>query len=463
MGTLGDLFGRKRLLLIGGALFALASLSAAFSTSAEMLLISRAVLGVAGAAVMPSALALATGLFSDPKLRSRAIAIYVSSFMGGLTLGPIVGGLLLQHFWWGSAFLVALPGMALLLLAGPALLPEERSTHGGRLDPISVAMSLLAILPFIYGLKELARNGWSWSSLAVLLFGVVFGLLFVQRQRHLEHPLLDLKMFDNRTFRSGLTVNFVGGVVGTGTYLVLTLYLQNVVGISPLETGLLLVPPAVLMIIGNMVSPGLANHVRPAYLIAIGLVIAAVGFAMFSLAAATSSAWVIFSAFLVVQLGTGPMAALGNQIIMGSIPQEKAGAAGSIMQTFNELGLGLGIATLGTLGTAVYQSKVEDSLGGLPAGVAEASRESIDRAVAVAGTLPRGQGDALLVAARDAFTSGVHVVGLVSAVLFVGLAALAAVTLRHVVNVQGGGEDPKPGEEQPAEADTGADTVGAKA
>jgi len=433
MGTLGDRIGRKKLLLIGGAAFALASLSAAFSTSATMLLASRAALGIAGAAVMPSALALATGLFSDPKLRSRAIAIYLSCFMGGLTLGPIVGGLLLQHFWWGSAFLVA----------------------------ISVAMSLAAILPIIYGLKELARNGWSWFSLAVLVFGLVVGVLFVQRQRNLEHPLLDLKMFDNRTFRSGLTVNFMGGVVGTGTYLVLTLYLQNVVGLSPLETGLLLVPPAVLMIIGNMVSPGLANHIRPAYLIAIGLVIAAAGFAMFSLAAATSSAWVIFAAFLVVQLGTGPMAALGNQIIMGSVPQEKAGAAGSIMQTFNELGLGLGIATLGTLGTAVYQSKVEDSLGGLPAGVAEASRESIDRAVAVAGTLPRGQGDALLVAARDAFTSGVHVVGLVSAALFLGLAAFAAVTLRHVVNVQGGGEDPKPGAEQPAEAET--DTVGAKA
>lgn len=477
MGTLGDRIGRKKLLLIGGAAFALASLSAAFSTSPEMLLISRAVLGVAGAAVMPSALALATGLFSDPKLRSRAIAIYLSCFMGGLTIGPIVGGLLLDHFWWGSAFLVALPGMALLLLAGPALLPEERSDQGGRLDPISVLMSLAAILPIIYGLKELARNGWDVVPFAVLIVGLLVAVLFVQRQRRLEHPLLDLKMFSNRTFRSGLTVNFMGGVVGTGTYLILTLYLQNVVGISPLETGLLLVPPAVLMIVGNMVSPGLANHVRPAYLIAVGLVIAAVGFAMFSLVAATSSAWLIFAAFCVVQLGTGPMAALGNQIIMGSVPQEKAGAAGSIMQTCNELGLGLGIATLGTLGTAVYQSKVEDSLGGLPAGVAEASRESIDRAVAAAGSLPGGQGDALLTAAREAFTSGVHVVGLVSAALFLALAALAAVTLRHVINVQGGGEDPKPGAEQPAEPDAGqpgteigakaetaagADTVGAK-
>ena len=460
MGTLGDRIGRKKLLLVGGAVFALASLSAAFSTSAEMLLISRAVLGVAGAAVMPSALALTTGLFSDAKLRSRAIAIYLTCFMGGLTLGPVVGGLLLQHFWWGSAFLVALPGMAVLLLAGPALLPEEHSDQGGRFDLTSVVLSLGAILPFIYGLKELARNGWAWVPVIVLVAGIVLGIMFVQRQRHLEHPLLDLGMFGNRTFRNGLTVNFVGGIVGTGTYLVLTLYLQNVVGISPLKTGLLLVPPAILMIIGNLVSPELANHIRPAYLIAGGLVIAGVGYAMFGLASATSSEWVIFTAFCIAMVGTGPMAALGNQLIMGAIPQEKAGAAGSIMQTSNELGLGLGIALLGTLGTAVYQHKVEGSLGGLPGDVADASRASIDRAVAAAGSLPRGQGDALLTSAREAFTTGVHAVGITSGVIFAGLAVLSAVTLKHVRNVQGGGEDPQPGAE---DAEVPSDAVGVQA
>jgi DHA2 family multidrug resistance protein-like MFS transporter len=285
------------------------------------------------------------------------------------------------------------------------------------------------------------------------------GFLFVQRQLHLEHPMLDLKLFRNRTFSSSLTVNFVGGIVGTGTYLFITLYLQNVVGISPLATGLLLVPPAVLMIIGNMVSPGLANHVRPAYLIAIGLLIAGIGYAGFTLAKADSPSWVIFVAFCVAMIGTGPMAALGNQMIMGSTPPEKMGAAASVMQTSNELGLGLGIALLGTLGTAVYQNKVEDSLGGLPAGAAEASRESVDRAVAVAGTLPGGQGDALLSAARDAFTSGTHAVGIASGVIFAALAVLAAVTLRHVKDVQGGGED---GQEEPAEAPAD-DPVGAKA
>jgi len=160
MGTLGDRIGRKKLLLVGGAAFALASVSAAYSTSAEMLLISRAVLGVAGAAVMPSTLALATGLFSDPKLRSRDIAIYLTCFMGGMTLGPLVGGVLLAYFWWGSVFLVSVPGIVLLLALGPSLLPDQKSLQAGRLDPISVVMSLAAILPFVYGLKGLARDGW---------------------------------------------------------------------------------------------------------------------------------------------------------------------------------------------------------------------------------------------------------------------------------------------------------------
>jgi DHA2 family multidrug resistance protein-like MFS transporter len=456
MGTLGDRIGRKKLLLIGGVAFAAASISAAYSQSAEMLLISRAALGVAGAMVMPSALALATGLFADPKLRSRAIAIYLSCFMGGIALGPVVGGALLNYFWWGSVFLISLPGMAVLLLAGPALLPDAKSDQGGKLDPISVVMSLLTILPFIYGLKELARNGWATLPIVALVFGLVMGFVFVQRQLHLEHPMLDLTLFRNKTFSGSLSVNFLGGIIGTGTYLFVTLYLQNVTGISPLQTGLLLVPPAILMILGNMLSPALANYVRPAYLIAIGMVIAAIGYAGFVLAGPTSRPWVIFLAFCVSLIGTGPMAALGNQMIMGSAPPEKTGAAASVMQTANELGLGLGIAFLGTLGTVVYQHQIQDKLGGLPAGVADASKQSVDRAVAAAGSLPKGQGDALLATARDAFTSGTHAVGIASAVISLVLAAISAVTLRHVRDVQGGGEDGQAEEQAPSDEPVGA-------
>jgi DHA2 family multidrug resistance protein-like MFS transporter len=444
MGTIGDRIGRRKLLLIGAAVFGIASVAAAFSTSPEMLIASRALLGVAGAAVMPSVLALVTGMFTDQKQRGRALAIYLTCFMGGLTLGPLVGGVLLEYFWWGSVFLVSVPGIVLLLVFGPALLPDQKAPRAGRLDPVSVVLSLAAILPFVYGLKELARHGWAWFPAVALVFGIAAAAVFVHRQRHLEHPLLDLRMFGNRTFSSALTLMFVTSVVGTGTLLLVTLYLQNVTGLTPLAAGLLLVVPNVLMIIGNLSTPPLANHIRPAYLIAGGLVVAGVGYTIFTLADSTSGPGMIVIAMCVVMLGTGPLAAFCNHLAMGAVPPDKAGSGASIVQTTNEFGLGLGIATLATLGTAVYRSDVEGALGAVPPDVAEAARESIDRAVAAAGQLPVEQSGDLLAAARDAFASGVHVVGIVSAIFYAGLAVLALRAFRHVRNSDGSKTDLEP-------------------
>jgi DHA2 family multidrug resistance protein-like MFS transporter len=437
MGTIGDRIGRKKLLLLGGAVFGVASVAAAFSTGPEMLIASRALLGVAGAAVMPSVLALVTGMFTDQRQRSRALAIYLTCFMGGATLGPLVGGVLLEYFWWGSVFLVAVPGMVLLLIFGPFLLPDQKAPRPGRLDPLSVVLSLGAILPFVYGLKELARNGWEPLPAAVLVSGIAAGVLFVQRQRRLADPLLDLSMFRNRTFSSALTLFFVTALVGTGTLLLVTLYLQNVTGLTPLEAGLLLVVPNVLMIVGNLSTPPLANRIRPAYLIAGGLAVASAGYLMFMLADSTSGPERIFIALSVVMLGTAPLAALCNHLAMGSVPPEKAGSGASIVQTTTELGLGLGIATLATLGTAVYRSNVEDALGPIPSDAANAARESIDRAIVAADRLPADQGDALLAAARDAFTSGVQTVGLVSALFYAALTVLALRAFKHVKNSDG--------------------------
>lgn len=206
MGTIGDRIGRRKLLLIGAAVFGIASVLGALSTSPEMLIASRALLGVAGAAVMPSVLALVTEMFADQKQRSRALAIYLTCFMAGLTLGPLVGGVLLEYFWWGSVFLVAVPGIVLLLVFGPVLLPDQKAPRAGGLDPVSVVLSLVAILPFVHGLKELARHGWEWFPAVALVFGIAVGMVFVRRQRQLEHPLLDLRMFGNRTFSAALTL-----------------------------------------------------------------------------------------------------------------------------------------------------------------------------------------------------------------------------------------------------------------
>jgi DHA2 family multidrug resistance protein-like MFS transporter len=456
MGTIGDRIGRKRLLLAGGAGFGLASVAAAFSTSPDMLIASRALLGVAGAAVMPSVLSLVAVMFTEQKQRSRAIAIYLTCFMGGMTLGPLVGGVLLEYFWWGSVFLVAVPGIVLLLVFGPALLPDHRAPRAGRLDPLSVVLSLAAILPFVYGLKELARHGWEPFPALALVAGIAAAVAFVRRQRRLEHPLLDLSLFGNRTFSTALSLFFVTALVGTGTLLLVTLYLQNVAGLTPLTAGLLLLVPNVLMIIGNLTTPSLANRIRPAYLIAGGLVVAAVGYTIFTLAGSTSGPEAIFVAMCVVMFGTAPLAALCNHLAMGAVPAERAGSGAAIVQTTTEFGLGLGIATLATLGTAVYRSSVEGALGTVPADVAAATRESVDRAVEAARHLPAEQGDDLLAAARDAFTSGVHVVGIVSAVFYAALAVVALRAFRHVRNAQGDTDEETAPE---TEAETEAEAV----
>jgi MFS transporter, DHA2 family, multidrug resistance protein len=437
LGTVGDRIGRKRLLLIGGAAFGTASVAAAFSTGPEMLIASRALLGVAGAALVPSVLALITGMFTDDSQRSRAIAVYLTCFMGGVTLGPLVGGLLLQYFWWGSVFLVGLPGIALLLALGPSLLPDLKAPQPGRLDPASVVLSLVAILPFVYGIKALARNGWEWMPAVALLVGVAAGRAFVQRQHHLENPLVDLRLFRDRTFRAALILSFGTALVGAGTLLLVTIYLQNVTGLSPLTAGMVLLVPNVLMILGNLATPRLVERVRPAHVIAGGLCVASVGYAIFTLAGSTSGPGVIFAAMCVVMLGTAPLAALCNQLAMGAVPPEEAGSGASIFQTAVELGLGFGIATLGTLGTAAYRHNVESALGALPSDAGSAARESVDRAVAAAAQLPTGQSRALLAAARDAFTSGVHLVGLVSAAFYICLAVLALWAFRDVRSIHG--------------------------
>ena len=347
MGTLGDRIGRRRLLMIGAAAFGLASVLAAYSTSAEMLIATRALLGIAGATLMPSTLALITNMFRDEHQRGVAIAVWMCSFMGGMTIGPLVGGVLLENFWWGSAFLLGVPIMALLLVAAPVLLPEFRDADAGHLDLTSVALSLATILPIIYGLKELARQGLAPLQAAAMVVGLGFGALFLRRQRRLASPLVDLELFRSRSFSAAIGVNLGGGVVMAGSFLLITLYLQLVVGLSPLRAGLWLVPMNLAMVASTMLAPQLARRFRPAFLMASGLLIAAAGLALLTQVDATDGLPVVVVGFTLASIGIAIPTALGVNLIMGSAPPEKAGSASGISETSGEFGIALGRGGLG--------------------------------------------------------------------------------------------------------------------
>lgn len=431
MGTLGDRIGRRRLLLAGASAFAIASLLAAYATTAEMLIAARVLLGIAGATLMPSILGLIRVMFADAQQRTVAIAIWMSCFMAGNTLGPVIGGVLLERFWWGSVFLLGVPVMALLLMTGPALLPEYRDPEPGRLDPTSVALSLAAILPMVFGLKELAQDGWRLLPLAAVVAGVLVGVLFVRRQRRLTHPLLDLRLFAQPTFRAALGISLAGAVIMSGTFMFIPLYLQQVEGLSPLRAGLWLMPPSLAMIASTQLTPYLARRIQPAYVMAGSLVTAALGCLLLARVGHPGGLALLVTGFLLACVGVAPPTALATDLIIGSAPPEKAGSAASVSETGNELGVALGLAVLGSLGAVVYRSQLVVP-SAVPPQLHDTARESIAGATTVAWQLPEGLAAQLLEAARSAFTSGLNTVGIVGMAAFLTLALCAVRTLRQV-------------------------------
>jgi MFS transporter, DHA2 family, multidrug resistance protein len=430
MGTLGDRIGRRRLLLIGAAAFGVASVLAAFSTSAEMLIATRALLGVAGATLAPSTLSLIRNMFTDPGQRTVAVAVWATSFSVGAAIGPLLGGVLLEWFWWGSVFLLAVPVMVLLLLVGPVLLPEYKDPDAGRLDLRSAAMSLAAVLLVIYGLKELAQDGLGPEPSLSVVVGLAVGWLFVRRQRTLADPLVDLSLFASRAFSGSLATLTLSLFVTFGTFLFVAQYLQLVLGLSPLQAGLWTLPSACGLVAGSMLTPMLARQARPGVVMAGGLVLAAAGFGLLSLVEGTTGLGVVVAGSVIFSLGVAPVGTLATDLIVGSAPPERAGSAAALSETGAELGGALGIAVLGSIGAAVYRGQIADTLpAGIPAGAAEAARDTLGGAVVAAGQLPGALGADLLAAARQAFTQGLETTSAVSAVLTLGLAALAAVLL----------------------------------
>jgi DHA2 family multidrug resistance protein-like MFS transporter len=299
-------------------------------------------------------------------------------------------------------------------------------------------MSLVAILAVIFGLKQIAQDGFGPLPALAIVIGLVVGALFVRRQLRLTDPMIDLRLFRIPAFSAALAVNFLAIFVAVGYFLFVAQYLQLVLGLSPFEAGLWSVPSAIGFIVGAQVAPRLARLVRPAPLMSSALAVAAVGLAILTQVDGPNGLAVVVLGSMVISLGLSPVFALTTELIVGSAPPERAGAASGISETGAELGGALGISILGSIGVALYRREVADALpAGIPAEFAVIARDTLGGAVAVAAQMPAELGGALLTVARTAFVDGMQVAAIISASLAVGVAALALVTLRDIGPIDG--------------------------
>lgn len=433
MGTLGDRIGRRRLLMFGALAFGAASVLAAFSRTPEMLILARAILGVAAATLAPSTLSLLRNMFHDPRQRTFAIGVWITAFSAGGAIGPLVGGIMLHYFWWGSVFLVALPVMALLLVLGPLLLPEFRDTDAGRLDLPSAALSLAAVLAVIFGLKEMATHSVSLPAAAAIAAGVITGVVFIRRQKRLADPLIDLSLFRFPAFSASLAINVAAFFAAFASWLLVAQYLQLVLGMTPLVAGLWSLPSALAFIVGAQVTPRLAHRIRPSRLMAGGLLIAACGFLVL---AQVGNGWplaAIVAGTTITAIGLVPVFTLTTDLIVGTAPAERAGSAAAISETGSEFGGALGIAMLGSLVAALYRITMADALPpGLPAEVAAAARDTLGGAVSMSSTLDPHLADIVTETARAAYGAAFTTAAIVSALLLAGTAVLALGVLRRL-------------------------------
>jgi len=418
MGTLGDRIGRRKLLMFGAALFAAASVVAAFAPTAEALIAARALLGVAGATIAPSTLSLIRHMFRDDGQRTFAIGAWGTGYAAGGLVGPVLGGVLLEWFSWGSVFLLAVPVMILVLLAAPMLLPEYKDPEAGKPDPLSAGLSLTAVLAIVYGLKHVAEAGPSLAAAASVLAGVALAWTFVQRQRGLADPLIDLSLFASKTFTTALGINLLGCLVMFGTFLFIAQYLQLVLGLSPLHAGLWQLPSALAVTIGSMASPWFVRRGRPAYVVAVGVGLMGVGMALLS-QVGSGGLPLLVAACIVMSVGLGPVFVLTSDLILNAAPPERAGGAGAISETGSEFGGVMGIALLGSLGVAIYQGLAPD-----------AEHASLAAAIAEADRLGGAAGEALRRESRTAFLAAMQVVTGLCAILSLAGAAAALVLLK---------------------------------
>lgn len=433
MGVLGDRFGRRRMLLLGATGFATVSALAAFAPNAELLIAARAGMGVFGAMLMPSTLSLLRSIFTDRDQRRLAIAIWAAGFSAGAALGPIVGGVLLEHFAWGSVFLMAVPVLVPLLVLAPLLVPESRDPQPGRIDGVSIVLSLAALVPIVYAIKELAVHGLVSVAPALFAIGVVFAVLFVRRQLRLETPMLDMSLFRRGSFSGAILVNLLSVIALVGFLVFVAQHLQLVAGLSPLQAGLALVPGLAAMILAGLLVVPLSRRFSPRVIVPAGLGVSVLAYVAIAFTAGAGEVVTLAVAFVALGIGIGIAETVSNELILSSAPPEKAGAASAVSETAYELGAVLGTAVLGGLLTALYRANLTLP-DGVPAAAATAARETLAGAVAAAEGLAPALADQVRLAASHAFDAGVVVTALIGAGLIVIAAVIAATTLERTAS-----------------------------
>ncbi|MFE4457222.1 MFS transporter [Nocardia tengchongensis] len=425
MGTLGDRIGRRRLLLIGAAGFALASALAAWAISPEMLIAARVLQGVAGATLMPATLGLIRSMFADARQRTLAISVWGAMAASGAAFGPLLGGWMLEHFWWGAVFLVNLPVMALLLVLAPILVPESRDPNPGRFDLVSAGLSMLALIPVVYAVKEFAAHGPSLNLLISAGVGVIAGVLFVRRQRGLAAPLIDLDLFRLPAFRAAVFTNLLSVFALAGVLFFGSQYLQLVLGKSPLQAGLLLIPGTVGSMLGALAAAWLVRYWRPATVLAGSLVTVALGAGLYWLLPTDPSGSVtpFIVGFLLIGLGEGVALTVSADMIVSTAPEARAGNAAAISETAMEMGIALGVAVLGSAVMAAFRGGLD--LTHVPSAQADAARESLGGAIETARALPEPAAGELVSSAHSAFVTGIHLAATSTAVLLLLTAFVA--------------------------------------
>ncbi|GAA4901409.1 DHA2 family multidrug resistance protein-like MFS transporter [Stackebrandtia albiflava] len=421
MGSLGDRIGRRRLLLIGAAVFGAASLLTSLATEPATLIAARALLGLGGATLAPATFALIREMFRDDAQRRVAIGAWTIAFSGGAVAGPIVGGLLLAHFWWGAVFLVNVPVMVLLLVAAPLTVPEARATGRARFDLAGAALSLAGVLGVVYGMKHLATDGFGTVAVGALLAGAAGLTGFVLRQRRAAHPLIDMSLFRDPAFGGAVTANAVVSFATAGLGLLAFTFMQTVHGATPLEAALWALPTFAGTILGAVAAGAVTDRLPAAVPVPAGMVIAALGFAAIATITPEAPVWRLVAGYTLLAVGIGVTGTVANSVVLTSAPADRAGAASGVSETSTELGAALGIAVLGTVATGVYTGRMTGHDG---AG-------TVAEAVATAETLPGRAADTLRDAAFAAYTSGVTTAAATGAVLVVALAVLVTVLMRR--------------------------------